>query len=74
MVLHTEVSRSPANASLLTRQGESVKVVHARLGHASATETLDTYGHLWPDSDDSTREAIDAVLGSEFNDRMPGSR
>jgi integrase len=51
-------------ASLLIRHGESVKTVQARLGHASATETLDTYSHLWPDSDDRTREAIDAVLGA----------
>lgn len=50
-------------ASLLIRHGESVKVVQARLGHASAAETLDTYSHLWPDSDDRTREAIDSVLG-----------
>ncbi len=49
-------------ASLLIRFGESVKTVQARLGHASAAETLDTYSHLWPDSDDRTREAIDSVL------------
>jgi integrase len=52
-------------ASLLIRHGESVKTVQARLGHASAAETLDTYSHLWPDSDDRTREAINAVLGAE---------
>jgi integrase len=51
-------------ASLLIRHGESVKVVQERLGHASATETLDTYSHLWPDSDDRTRQAVDLVLGS----------
>jgi len=51
-------------ASLLIRHGESVKTLQARLGHASASETLDTYSHLWPDSDDRTRDAIDAVLGS----------
>ena len=39
-------------------------MVQVRLGHATAAETLDTYSHLWPDSDDRTREAIDAVLGS----------
>jgi integrase len=50
-------------ASLLIFAGENVKVVQARLGHKSATETLDTYGHLWPDSDDATRAAVDAVLG-----------
>ncbi len=51
-------------ASLLIRHGESVKVVQSRLGHASAAETLDTYSHLWPDSEDRTRAAVDAVLGS----------
>jgi hypothetical protein len=43
--------------------GESVKTVQARLVHASAAETLDTYSHLWPDSDDRTRAAVDSVLG-----------
>jgi integrase len=51
-------------ASLLIRHGESVKVVQDRLGHASPVETLETYSHLWPDSDDRTRAAVDAVLGS----------
>lgn len=49
-------------ASLLIRHGESIKTVQARLGHKSATETLDTYSHLWPDSEDRTRDAIDSVL------------
>jgi integrase len=51
-------------ASLLIRHGESVKVVQSRLGHASAAETLDTYSHLWPDSEDRTRTAVDLVLGA----------
>lgn len=45
-------------ASLLIASGLSVKAVQARLGHASATETLETYAHLWPNSDDETRTAI----------------
>lgn len=49
-------------ASLLIRHGESVKTVQARLGHASASETLDTYSHLWPDNDERTRAAVDGVL------------
>lgn len=57
-------------ASLLIRHGESVKTVQARLGHASAVETLDTYSHLWPDSDDRTREAIDSVLGKTTADAL----
>ena len=48
-------------ASLLIRYGESVKTVQARLGHATAAETLDTYSHLWPGSDDRTREAVDSA-------------
>jgi integrase len=51
-------------ASLLIRHGESVKTVQHRLGHATAAETLDTYAHLWPDSEDLTRHAIDSVLQS----------
>ena len=53
-------------ASLLIRHGESVKVVQARLGHATAAETLDTYSHLWPDSDDRTRQAVDSVLLADY--------
>jgi integrase len=33
---------------LLIDHGESVKVVQRRLGHASATETLDIYSHPGP--------------------------
>jgi integrase len=36
-------------ASLLIAQGASIKAVQAQLGHASATVTLDRYGHLFPD-------------------------
>jgi integrase len=49
---------------MLIAAGADVKVVQARLRHASAKTTLDCYGHLWPDSDDSTRAAIDAVLSA----------
>jgi hypothetical protein len=40
-----------------------VKTVQARLGHASASETLDRYGHVWPHSEGRTREAVDSALG-----------
>lgn len=39
-------------ASLLIASGADVKVVQARMRHASAKTTLDTYGHMWPDSDE----------------------
>ncbi len=56
-------------ASLLIRHGESVKVVQARLGHASASETLDTYSHLWPDNEERTRAAVDTILGAAHDAR-----
>lgn len=49
-------------ASLLIDGGESVKVVQKRLGHASADETLNTYAHLWPDSEDRTRSVVETAL------------
>jgi integrase len=56
-------------ASLLIHEGCSVKVVQARLGHATAAETLDTYAHLWHDDDDRTRRAVasglEALIGVE---------
>jgi integrase len=51
-------------ASLLIASGLDVKVVQARLRHASAKTTLDTYGHLWPDRDDTSRAAVAAVYRS----------
>jgi integrase len=49
-------------ASRLIRFGESVKTVQRRLGHASAQETLNIYGHLWPDADERTREAVAGII------------
>ena len=49
-------------ASLLIASGLDVKVVQARMRHASATTTLNTYAHLWPDKDESARAAVGAVL------------
>ena len=49
-------------ASLLIEAGESVTVVAARLGHKNATETLQTYSHLWPSSEDQTRLVLSRVF------------
>ena len=38
------------------------KVIQAWLGHATITETMDTYGRLFPDSEDIGRGVIDAML------------
>ncbi|GGP84515.1 tyrosine-type recombinase/integrase [Streptosporangium pseudovulgare] len=49
-------------ASLLIARNVSPKVIQTRMGHASITETMDTYGHLYPESDEATRTAIDDAL------------
>src|SRR5262245_48271719 len=49
-------------ASLLIASRADVKVVQTRMRHASAKTTLDTYGHIWPDADASTRAAVEATL------------
>lgn len=42
-------------ASIQIRGGQSVKVLQALLGHKSAFETWDTYGHLMGDEDTRSR-------------------
>ena len=54
-------------ASLLIASGADIKTVQARMRHASARTTLDTYGHLWPDADESTRSAIGAVIAERVD-------
>ena len=49
-------------ASLLIASGADIKTVQARMRHASARTTLDIYGHLWPDADESTRTAVGTVI------------
>lgn len=58
-------------ASALIAGGCSVKVVQKALGHARARETLDTYGHLWPDSEDLTRRAVELALGAAAAEAEP---
>ncbi len=51
-------------ASVQIRGGQSIKMLQALLGHKSAVETWDTYGHLMGDEDDRSRSVIEGVLGS----------
>lgn len=50
-------------ASVQIRGGQSIKVLQALLGHKSAVETWDTYGHLMGDEDTRSRAIVDALLG-----------
>jgi integrase len=57
-------------ASVLIASGANVKVVQARLRHASAVTTLDVYGHLFPDTDESTRTAVGAAFADRPADNL----
>jgi integrase len=57
-------------ASAQIRGGQSIKVLQALLGHKSAVETWDTYGHLMGDEDTRSRAIVDDLLG---NDRQRAS-
>lgn len=61
-------------ASLLIAAGLDIKTVQARLRHASAKTTLDVYGHLWPDRDESSRAAVAAVFEARSGDPADGLR
>jgi integrase len=54
-------------ASLAIASGASVKGVQSMLGHASATLTLDRYGHLFGDELDAVAERIDAARTRAFS-------
>jgi len=43
----------------MIREGASVKAVQRQLGHATASITLDTYGHLFPDELDALAERLE---------------
>lgn len=45
-------------ASMAISAGADVKLVQEMLGHKDATETLNTYGHLWPDRLDQVSDAL----------------
>ena len=51
-------------ASLLIATGADIKTVQVRMRHAAAPTTLDVYGHLWPDADESTRAAPGAAIAT----------
>jgi integrase len=55
------------NATALIEAGVSPVEVSARLGHAKTSETWDTYAHVSPTHEDTTRAALEHIFG-------PGAR
>ncbi|MFW8622477.1 tyrosine-type recombinase/integrase [Corynebacterium glutamicum] len=54
-------------ASALIGAGVPVNAVQSAMGHASASITLDTYSHLWKDSDELVRGALDSLTSLRAN-------
>ena len=55
------------HASQLLRAGVNAKVVSERLGHSTVAFTLDVYGHLLPDMNETAAAAVDEKLGVLLN-------
>ncbi len=69
--LHPHELRHTA-ASLAIASGADVKVVQQMLGHASATMTMDTYGHLFESRLDEVADALDWAREQAGIDGRPG--
>ena len=59
------------HASLLIAAGVHPKAIQARLGHASITTTLNTYGHLMPSAFQGVGERLDALLKAPERHQEP---
>ena len=59
-------------ASGLIAAGCDVVAVQRAMGHASATMTLSTYSHLWPDSSDRTRKASGEMMRAALESALAG--
>jgi integrase len=57
--------------SMLISQGAHVKEIQDWVGHASIVETMDTYGHLFPDSMNDLASKLDNFVADQkaFNSR-----
>jgi len=56
-------------ASLLIRQGVNIKVIQTLLGHKEISETLDTYGHLFPNDLHDAILQLDGLFGGDSKAR-----
>lgn len=51
-------------ATILLADGENLKAVQERLGHAAAAMTLDVYGHVLPGFQRAVAERLDEFFGT----------
>jgi integrase len=55
-------------ATLLLSRGVHPKLVQELLGHATITQTLDTYSHVLPGMGDQTANAMESALSRDFGE------
>jgi integrase len=61
-------------ASLLVSAGANVKAVQRHLGHATATQTLDRYTHLFTEDLEAVAERLEEVWRSQIaSSARPGA-
>ncbi|MGB3733157.1 tyrosine-type recombinase/integrase [Microbacterium sp.] len=61
-------------ASLAIASGADVKVVQTMLGHADASETLNTYGHLFPDRLDEVTDRLEKARRKALKPKKKGKQ
>ena len=57
-----------SHASLLVSMGFSIKEIQQRLGHEKVETTLNTYAHLYPDTQDELADRLDVRFKGKEND------
>jgi integrase len=66
-----QAASGPARVFLdLGAQGASVKAVQAQLGHATASITLDTYGHLFPSEMEALADRLEHARAAALANRV----
>ncbi|MFE4053894.1 hypothetical protein [Streptomyces sp. YIM B13518] len=51
--------------------GAAESSLGAHLGHTNAAMTLNIHTHLWPDSEERTRAAVDKAYADQSADAQP---
>lgn len=63
--------RAPAHLRLgLIAEDVHSRLIQARLGHTSITETMDTCGHLFLEAHEETAQPLDRLFGSDRDEAM----
>ena len=62
-----------SHVAMLIAQSEHPKTIQVRLGHASISTTLDTYGHLFEGLDEAAADRLDTAVAPSARPEVAGS-